>query len=248
MKGRVAAGILRMPYDELRKGERLDAALAAPHVTSARRIIQLAERAGESRSVHSSFANSRLRAVLPFRRPTCPNCRHSLYVACTQYTVRRGEFWYFRCPSCGRRYWSADGRAHPVNPKGGNWRMLKGRPRCKRCRLECSRKARHYWECPKCRRRYRSVRGRAVPTVPGGRAIVTLPFLPTRRCPHCGNTRVGIRARPHPPKVRYYYFRCSSCGKNSRFDKNVGGLVPLEPREKPARARHAGSHNRGTHS
>ena len=114
--------------------------------------------------------------LLPFERPRCLDCRYPLNVTVTAYSSRRGDYWYFKCPKCGQRYWSKDGRAHAVNPKG-NWHAVKGRLRCDACGMECRIRSGHYWECPKCRKRFRNVKGRAVPTVPGYSAVRHLPFL-----------------------------------------------------------------------
>ena len=168
MKGRIAAGIVGMPYHQLRKGERLDAVVPAQYVKSARGVIDLADLVRKSPETHGAIGHRRL--ALPFRRPRCGQCRIELHSVGSKYTVRRGEHWYFLCPRCGRRYWSNDGRAHPVKPKGGNWRLLKDRIRCNDCQIECSvveprakRSRSRLWECPQCRKRYRNVAGRAVP-------------------------------------------------------------------------------------
>ena len=154
LKGRVVAGILQMPHFELRKGERFDSVIPSAHTKLAREFIELAERVRKSPGPRVN-RKSRLRAVLPFERPECLGCAHPLHVTVTAYSGSRGEYWYLKCPKCGRRYWSKDGRAHPVSPKGGNWRPLKGRLRCRYCGVQCSIKNGRYWECPKCRKRFR---------------------------------------------------------------------------------------------
>ena len=129
------------------------------------------------------------------------------------------------------RYWSKDGRAHTVNPKG-NSHTVRGRLRCDTCGMECRIRSGHYWECPKCRKRFRNIKGRAVPTVPGLSAVRQLPFLRDRKCPNCGNSHLCIKAIPRPPKVRYFYFRCSSCSRSCRFDQGLGRLVLLRIRRR----------------
>jgi hypothetical protein len=236
MKGRVAAGILGMSYNELRKGERADSPVPAQCAKSAEGILQLAERVRRSPGPgRREAANPRLRVLLPFKRPRCLDCRCPLWIAVTAYSVRRGEHWYFKCGKCGRRYWSNDGRANPVNSKGGNWRALKNRVRCEDCGVECSKKSGYYWECPRCRKRYRNLKGRVQPTIRGFHVVRHLPFLHTRNCPNCGKPRLQIRARPHPPKVRCYYFECSACRKRYKFDKKIGRLVLLQTRRRSSR-------------
>jgi hypothetical protein len=231
LKERVVAGILQMPHAELRKGERLDSVIPSPHAELARQLIRLAERV--TKSPGPRIVGQTPRGVsLPFERPRCFACRYPLNVTVTAYSSRRGDYWYFKCPKCGQRYWSKDGRAHPVSPKGGNWSASKTRPRCDVCRVECSIKSGRYWECPKCRKRFRDARGRAVPTVRGYSAVRPLPFLRERKCPNCESSHLWIKAVPRPPKVRHFYFRCSSCERSCRFDKRLGRLVLLRVRSR----------------
>lgn len=219
-----------MPYADLRKGERVDAIVPTQNTRRAQQLIALAQRGGRKLANHRLAGKPRLTAVLPFSRPRCRSCRHLLYMVGSNHSKRRGRHWYFKCPICGSRYWSNHGGANPVRPKGGNWRQLKDRVKCETCSVECSRKAR-YWECPLCRKRYRNVKGRALPTVPGNHPTIELPFLRARECPHCQSSRLWIRKRPHPPRVRHFYFRCISCGRTCRFDRSLGRLIALKGRK-----------------
>jgi len=234
MKGRTAAAILGIPYADLRKGERVDAIIPVQHTHRAQQLIALAQRGGRKLANHRLAGKPRLTAALPFSRPRCRSCRHLLYIVGSNHSKPRGQHWYFKCPLCGRRYWSNHGGANAVRPKGGNWRHLKGRVNCQTCAVECSRKSR-YWECPLCRKRYINVKGRATLTAPGKHATIALPFLQTRQCPHCQSTRLWIRKRPHPPSVRHFYFSCMSCGRTCRFDRSLGHLITLKPRKAPRR-------------
>jgi hypothetical protein len=234
MKGRTAAAILGIPYSDLRKGERVDSLVPAQQAHRAQQLIALAERGGRKLANHRLTGKPRLTAALPFSRPRCRSCRHLLYIVGSNHSKPRGQHWYFKCPVCGRRYWSSHGGANPVRPKGGNWRQLKGRVQCETCAVECSRKSR-YWECPLCRKRYRNVKGRAVLTAPRNHPFIALPFLRTRKCPYCQSSRLWIRKRPHPPSVRHFYFRCVSCRRTCRFDRNLRRLIGLKRRK---RARH----------
>jgi hypothetical protein len=231
MKGRTAAAIIGIPYADLRKGERVDAIVPVRNTHRAHQLIALAQRGGRKLANHRLTGKPRLTAALPFPRPRCRSCRHLLYIVGSNHSKPRGQHWYFKCPVCGRRYWSNRGGAKPVRPKGGNWRQLKGRIRCATCAVECSRKSR-YWECPLCRKRYRNVNGR---TVPGYHPTIVLPFLRTRECPYCQSSRLWIRMRPHPPSVRHFYFRCMSCGRTCRFDRSLGRLIALKRRKTPRR-------------
>jgi hypothetical protein len=114
-----------MPHDELRKGERLDSVIPSAHANLARQLIRLAERVRKSPGPRVIGQTCR-GALLPFERPRCLAGRYPLNVTVTAYSSRRGDYWYFKCPKCGRRYWSGDGRARPVSPKGGNWNASKG--------------------------------------------------------------------------------------------------------------------------
>ena len=230
MKGRTAAAIIGVPYADLRTGERVDAIVPAASIGRAHELVALAQRGGRKLANSRLPDKPRLLAALPFARPRCVSCRHLLYVVGSNHSKPRGRHWYFKCPICGRRYWSNRGGANPVRLKGGNWRQLRGRVRCPSCAVECSRKA-HYWKCPVCAQTYRNMKGRAVPTVPGNHPIIVLPFLRKRECPHCESTRLWIRMRPHPPSVRHFYFRCASCRKTCRFDRSLGRLVALKPRK-----------------
>ena len=158
VKGRVAAGILQIPHAELLKGERLDSVVPPTHAKSARQFIEWAARVRKSPGPRVN-RKSRRGARLPFDRPRCLGCAYPLNITVTAYSGSRGEYWYLKCPKCGRRYWSNDGQAHPVSPKGGNWRPLKGRPHCRDCGVQCSIKNGRYWECPRCRKRFRKVDG-----------------------------------------------------------------------------------------
>ncbi len=221
-----------MPHDELRKGERLDSVIPSAHAELARQLIRLAERVRKSPGPRV-IGQTRRGALLPFERPRCLACRHPLNVTVTAYSSRRGDYWYFKCPKCGQRYWSKDGRANIVNPKG-NRHTVRGRLRCDACGMECRIRSGHYWECPKCRKRFRNVKGRAVPTVPGYSAVRELPFLRERKCPNCRSSHLWIKAIPRPPKVRHFYFRCSACGRSCRFDEGIGRLVLLRIRKRHA--------------
>jgi len=236
MKGRTAAAIMGIPYADLRKGERVDAIVPVHHTQRAQQLIALAQRGGRKLANHQLAGKPRITAALPFPRPRCRSCRHLLYIVGLNYSKARGVHWYFKCPICGRRYWSNRGGANPVRPKGGNWQQLKGRLQCGTCAVECSRKARH-WECPLCRKRYRNVKGRAIPTVPGNHPTIVLPFLRSRECPYCQSTHLWIRKRPHPPSVRHFYFRCMSCGRTCRFDRSLGRLIALKQRKNASRSR-----------
>jgi hypothetical protein len=219
-----------MPHDQFRKGERLDSVIPSAHAELARQIIGLAERVRESPGPRV-VGQTRRGVLLPFERPRCLACRYPLNVTVTGYSGLRGDYWYFKCPKCGQRYWSKDGRANAVNPKG-NWHTVRGRPHCDTCGVECRIRSGHYWECPKCRRRFRNVEGRAVPIIPGYRTLKDLPFLRKRACPNCRSSRLWIKATPRPPKVRHFYFWCSSCGRSCRFDEGLGRLVLLRVRRR----------------
>ncbi len=236
MKRAVAASLLGMPVALLSKGEQFGASVPAAHSMPALELLKLARRV--PRRLAGLPGNRQFpRENLPFPRPRC-GCGRPLHVAGTNYSPQRGEFWYFLCPACGRRYWSSDGRARPVHPKGGAWRPLKDRIRCPSCEVECrvvaprsSRSRSRTWLCPRCRTRYLNVRGRAVPATET-RGFLSLSFLASRECPACGNERLSIRARPHPPKTRHFYFRCGACRKTFRFDKRLGQLVALRARDR----------------
>ena len=233
MKGRTAAAIIGLPYADLRRGERVDAIVPASSTARARELLALAQRGGRKLANRRMTDKPRLPAALPFTRPRCLSpCSHLLYVVGLNYSKPRGRHWYFKCPACGRRYWSNRGGANSVRPKGGNWRQLKGRVKCERCAVECSRKA-LYWQCPLCRQMYRNVKGHAVPTVPWNHPMIVLPFLQRRECPNCQSTRLWIRKRPHPPSVRHFYFCCMSCRRTCRFDRSLGRLIALKPRKMP---------------
>jgi uncharacterized protein with PIN domain len=187
-------------------------------------------------------------ANLPFERPRCPECQQSLaiYSRASHGGSTRGKYWYFGCVKCHRRYWSNDGRAVPVNPRG-NWKNFEDRTRCPECNVECrtaagpsKRNKSRYWQCPKCGRRYRNAEGRAVPTQPGGRAVVKLSFLPDRECPSCGAPHLRIQARPNPPVVRAYYFRCSNCDSSFRWNEDLRRLVRLRRKRFGARRKGPG--------
>lgn len=232
LKERVVAGMLKIPTEDLRKGERLDAVIPSARAHLARQIIGFAEHVQKSSSPRVK-RQTRRGVLLPFDRPQCLVCKHPLNVTVTGYSGRRGDYWYFRCPKCGRRYWSKDGLANPVNLKG-NWKTVRGRLRCDACGLECRIKSGHIWECPTCRKRFRNIKGRAVRIIPGYRALRDLPFLRKRECPNCQSSHLRIKAVPHPPRVRYFYFWCSSCGRSCRFDRNLGVLVLLKIRHRRA--------------
>jgi hypothetical protein len=231
MKRTVAACLLGMPYRQLSKGEAVNSAVPSSNVQSARELIALAQRVrGRPAGLGPVGRPSRL----PFERPRCTHCEHKLHVVATNYSPRRGEFWYFKCPGCGRRYWSADGCAQPVKPKGGAWRNFKDRIQCPVCQVDCravglrsQRSHSRSWHCPQCHQRYLNVAGRALAYRPGSRTLIELPFLESRACPACGRACLTIRARPHPPKVRHFYFRCGACRKTFRFDKKLGRLIAL---------------------
>lgn len=230
LKGRVVAAILQIPHDELRKGERFDLVIPPAYAKLARQVIRLAEGVRRSPGPRVN-RKSRLEARLPFERPRCLACEHPLNITVTAYSGSRGEYWYLKCPKCGRRYWTKDGRAHPVNRKGGNWRAVRGRLCCDVCGVECSIKSGHYWQCPRCRKRFRGVKGRAVPTTRGYSVVRDLPFLRKRKCPNCRSSHLWIKAIPHPPTVHHFYFRCNSCGRSCRFDKGLGRLVSVRVRK-----------------
>jgi uncharacterized protein with PIN domain len=228
MKSTVAACLLGMPYRQLSKGESVDSAVPISYVQSARELIALAQRARRMLAGHLRTGGRPSR--LPFERPRCTHCEHKLHVVATNYSPQRGEFWYFKCPGCGHRYWSADGRPQSVKPKGGAWQAFKDRIRCPKCKIDCravglrsQRSHSRSWHCPQCHQRYLNVAGRAVAYRPGSRTFIELPFLESRVCPACGRACLTIRARPHPPKVRHFYFRCGACRKTFRF----GRLIPL---------------------
>ena len=219
-----------MPPQDLRRGERLDSVIPSAHAELAGQLIGLAERVRRS-SGPRVVGHTRRSVLLPFERPRCLACRYPLNVTVTAYSACRGDYWYFKCPKCGQRYWSKDGRAHAVNPKG-NWHSVRGRPRCDACGVECRIRSGHYWDCPRCRKRFRSVNGRTVPTIPGYRAVRALPFLQKRECPNCRSSHLWIKAVPRPPKVRHFYFWCSSCSRSCRFDRGLGRLVSLRVRRR----------------
>jgi rubredoxin len=235
MKRTVAASLLGMSYQQLSKGEAVNSAVPSSNVQSARELIALAQRV---RRRPAGLVTGSRPSRLPFERPRCTHCEHILYVVATNYSPRRGEFWYFKCPGCGRRYWSADGRSQPVKPKGGAWRNFKDRIQCPVCQVGCRaaglrsrRNNSRIWQCPQCRKRYLNLHGHAVESIPGRRAFLPLPFLKSRECPLCGSVRLVIRARPHAPKIRHFYFRCGACTRTFRFDKKLGRLILLQARQ-----------------
>jgi hypothetical protein len=249
MKQRVAAELIGIPALELGRAERLNAPVPQAFVETVGQLLSLAQRA---RVAPSKDPDLQYRAKLPFRRPTCRDCRCALYSVGTKQTNERGDFWYFRCPKCGRRYWSNDGRANPVNPRGGNWRLFKDRVRCPECQAECrvaaspsKRNKSRFWQCPKCGTRYRNIRGRAVPTRPGGRANVELSFLPSRKCPNCAAEHLFIKARPRPPIVKAYYFGCSHCGSSFRWNPELKRLIKLRRRKAYTRSKPQGGRPTG---
>jgi rubredoxin len=252
MRGRVAAGILNIPHSVLRRGERNDGPLPAGCELPARSLLDLAALAKKSLETKRGLGSHSLRASLPFQRPRCRKCRCSLYVVGSKETIQRGRHWYFVCPKCGQRYWSKDGRANRVNPKGGNWRDLKDRIRCPNCKVECrvaaspsKRSKSRFWQCPKCGARYRNIRGRAVLTRPGGRANVELPFLPSRNCPNCATEHLFIKERPRPPIVKAYYFGCSHCGSTFRWNPKQKRLITLRRRKSYTRGNPLGGRPTG---
>ncbi len=235
MKRTVAASLLGMSYQQLSKGEAVNSAVPSSNVQSAGELIALAQRV---RRRPAGLGNVGRPSRLPFERPRCVHCTCTLHVTATNYSPRRGEFWYFNCPGCGRRYWSSDGRPRPVQPKGGAWRDFKDRVRCPSCQVDSrasgSRSRRNdsrIWHCPQCHKRYLNLHGHAVESIPGRRAFLPLPFLKSRECPLCGSVRLVIRARPHAPKIRHFYFRCGACARTFRFDKKLGRLILLQARQ-----------------
>jgi uncharacterized protein with PIN domain len=187
-------------------------------------------------------------ANLPFERPRCPDCQLPLAISsrAPHGGNARGKYWYFGCVKCRRRFWSNDGRAVPVNPRG-NWKNLGDRVRCQECDVECrassapgKRNRSRYWQCPKCGRRYRNVEGRAIATQPGGHAVVSVPFLTSRDCPSCGAAHLYVKARPNPPVVKSWYFRCSNCDSSFRWNEDLQRLVRLRPKRCGARKKRPG--------
>jgi rubredoxin len=250
IRGRVAAGILNIPHSVLRRGERNDAPLPAECDQPARGLLNLAALAMRSLETKRGLGSHSLRASLPFQRPHCKKCRCSLYVVGSKETMQRGRHWYFVCPKCGQRYWSKDGRANIVNPRGGNWRNLKDRIQCPTCKVDCrvaaspsKRSKSRFWQCTKCGTRYRNVRGRAVQTRPGGRANVELSFLASRKCPNCAAEHLFIKGRPRPPLVKAFYFGCSHCSSSFRWNPKLKKLVTLKRRK--AHTRGANGSRRG---
>ena len=169
MKGRVAAGIMGMSPRELSRGERIDAVVPRQYEKGARMLLSFSERIRGNAESGSAGQSRGLRAMLPFRRFRCLRCKGRVHVVGSKYSARRGEHWYFKCPRCGNRFWSNNGKPHAVRPKGGNWGSLSNRVQCPDCRVDCSAAppasksiATRRWECPKCRRRYRNIGGRAV--------------------------------------------------------------------------------------
>ena len=79
LKERVVAGILQIPHEELRKGERLDSVIPAAHAELARQLILLAERVRKSPGPRV-IGQTRRGALLPFERPSCLACRYPLNV------------------------------------------------------------------------------------------------------------------------------------------------------------------------
>ncbi len=71
MKCRTAAGILGIPYADLRKGERFDALVPVPYLARARQLIELARRGRKTLGNSRCSGSPDLRAVLPFDRPHC---------------------------------------------------------------------------------------------------------------------------------------------------------------------------------
>lgn len=252
MKHHIAARAIGIPYAEFRRAERADTIIPAKYLESAERLIDLAGRVSSAKAVRSGVFHRPFTATFSFSRPRCHGCRCALHSVGTKRTVQRGEFWYFRCPKCGQRFWSKDGRANPVNPKGGNWRDLKDRIRCPDCKVECrvaaspsKRSKSRFWECPKCGKRYRNLRGRAVATRPGGRANVELSFLPSRKCPSCATEHLFIKARPRPPVVKAYYFGCSHCGSSFRWNPELKRLIRLRRRKAYTRSKSDGGRPSG---
>ena len=82
LKERVVAGILQMPHDELREGERLDSVIPSAHAELARQLIRLAERVRKSPGPRV-IGQTRRGVLLPFERPHCLDCRYPLNVTVT---------------------------------------------------------------------------------------------------------------------------------------------------------------------
>lgn len=106
MKGRTAAAIIGIPYADFRKDERVDAIVPVRNTDRARQLIALAQRGGRKLANHRLAGEPHLTAALPFPRPRCPACRQLLYIVGSNHSKPRGRHWYFKCPVCGRRYWS----------------------------------------------------------------------------------------------------------------------------------------------
>ncbi len=157
----------------------------------------------------------------------------------------RGPYWYFDCSQCGRRYWSSDGKPHPVNPDGNNLRDLPGRPTCPRCKEPCRAAASpgkkqkyRYWSCLKCGERYQKTRKGVVQVDPKNRKAKKISFLKSRRCPACGDE--SLSSQSHPPSTPHWYFRCSECDASFRWNKSLSRLVQLRRRKGYHRQRQAG--------
>ena len=178
---------------------------------------------------------------LPFARPACPKCAISLVVKSAQHTSpQRGTYFYFRCKVCRARFWSSDGTLHAVNEGRGNWKNVKGRPKCPDCNRVCwvetrssVRHGKRLWKCQKCDKLYALVSGKPVLAVLPKR-LKRSP-LKNRDCPKCGGHRLRIRSRP--PNASYWYFSCPDCPGRFRWNKKLNRLVVAKG---PSRKRHAG--------
>src|SRR5579862_499888 len=87
MKRTVAASLLGMSYDQLSKGESVNAPVPTAYLQSARELIVLARRAG--RRPAAGLGTGGRPSRLPFERPRCTHCEHNLHVSATHYSPQR---------------------------------------------------------------------------------------------------------------------------------------------------------------
>lgn len=178
---------------------------------------------------------------LPFSRPDCPDCKIPLTTKSVNLSPVRGRTFYFQCKQCGGRFWSNDGEIRRANEGRGNWKNLKGRPKCSDCAETCwvderagQRRRKRIWICPKCKKRYTRSKGNlmAVELEPKRRRVS---FLRNRDCPKCSGLRLRLRASP--PNAPYWYFNCPDCHERFRWNPELGRLVVARGKSKK---RHAG--------
>ena len=160
-----------------RKNEMVPSAAGAMAVTLIRRARELLSPTWRPVERKTSIQ-------LPFDRPNCPECNRSLVLKSVNKSHARGTVFYFRCPSCQRRYWSVDGVLKKANEGRGNWKNVPGRFECPDCHEICwfdgrasGRYGRTIWQCPKCKKRFQNVNGGRPELMRLPKPLKRVPFL-----------------------------------------------------------------------